>query len=760
MSEFDKNVREYRRKKQNIIQTQKTEETGIKRTGLISNAPVEKERKQTGTTDAYRKILAADFDSEAWISKEQSLRKHRKNINANYKSLTGRKSGLSSQEKLQRKKDFEDRRDISLRASTALGEFIEGASGVDPDPSDEGVLKLLEETDLSIFTYGGGSGAQKDIDCDAEFVQGFAEKMKALHQASLLYNKLMQGNIDSMSPALLSKLSQMNDMRQAYEDRIRIISSPYYVSLREVDFDQSTKDKLWTGEDDEKRSENLKDYAKSMLRWQESGKKLLSVKQGAGEAAPAEQEIHNQNVLMEGRVFVSDQAVDKVIGKINGKTKEGFGKMVNGDHDLAMTYTREWVYKDLKKKADPKKMLHEVDRMKERLRKELAEGNPEETKRRSITKVVQHLERVSNAFAARKISPEAMRVWLDRCLMHKLNYSGEIYLNLVHQGKTKLDEENYFDEAKKVIDPYVQQMSGVIFAQSTFLTTGVYQKKADLAETKDPAILRSRRGCKNDKEKRIKKLHEFSGMGHMSINDQGTDFIHISGKNADYNDITARAYVSAKPQYKSLVLRLFTETVAEFENKNMRDELYFKISSEKNRSRGYAADDLTIYLGSNVSMEERKQLLDKFYEKCSKVSAEKGESILDGDNMVIAGSKYKDGIALAGEPDIATLLNLTFANADKSFFSTFSDRGRLKKMRNMSSDQIKEKYSFNTFVVAMLVQSTFVAGKRLKKKLTDEIDVNDPKVREEIKKIFRELCFLNGINPENMADIDNTSALG
>ena len=99
-------------------------------------------------------------------------------------------------------------------------------------------------------------------------------------------------------------------------------------------------------------------------------------------------------------------------------------------------------------------------------------------------------------------------------------------------------------------------------------------------------------------------------------------------------------------------------------------------------------------------------------------------------------------------------------NADKRFFSTFSDRGRLKKMQNMSSDQIKEKYSFNTFVVAMLVQSTFGAGKRLKKKLTDEIDVNDPKVREEMKKIFRELCFLNGINPENMADIDNTSALG
>ena len=45
-------------------------------------------------------------------------------------------------------------------------------------------------------------------------------------------------------------------------------------------------------------------------------------------------------------------------------------------------------------------------------------------------------------------------------------------------------------------------------------------------------------------------------------------------------------------------------------------------------------------------------------------------------------------------------------------------------------------------------------------KLNKAINTNDPKVREATKKIFRELCFLNGINPENMADIDNQSALG
>ena len=128
--------------------------------------------------------------------------------------------------------------------------------------------------------------------------------------------------------------------------------------------------------------------------------------------------------------------------------------------------------------------------------------------------------------------------------------------------------------------------------------------------------------------------------------------------------------------------------------------------------------------------------------------------------MTIAGSKYQDGIALAGEPDIATLLNYNFSNANKKFRATFSDRGMLEKINNMSSDKAKEKFSFNTFVTAMLVQSTFVAGHRLGTKPNTAIDTNDPKVREETKRIFRELCFLNGINPETMGDIDNKTILG
>ncbi len=754
MSEFDENVHEYRRTKQDIIKTVKTEAADKINAGVLSNASAVKERKLEGSANAYMKILAADFDTADWISREAPLRKHRKNINENYKSLTGRKSGLSGKEKLRRKKEFEARRDLSLKASMALEAFIGRASEMDPDPSDEGLLRTIEETDLSGFAYGSGGKTKQDVECDAEFITGFAEHMAVLHRSSLLYNRLLQGNSDPVSPELLNKLSVMNDMRQAYEDRIRIISSPYYVSLREVDFDESTKEKLRTGEDDEKRGETLNDYARSVLRWQESGRRLLFADRVSAQAPLEEKAVPQENVLLPDREYESDRAADQVIEKIDSRSKDLFKKMVNGYRDQPMIYTREWVYKDLKDKPDAKKMLHEVDRMKDRLRRDLKDETLEENARKSMEKVLRHLDRVSDAFAAKKISPEAMRIWLDRCLQHKLNYSGELYLNLVHQGKTEEDEEDYFGEAEKVIDPYVKQMSGVIFAQSSISSYGVYQRKADTGDTEDPAIRHARRGCSK------KMVHAFSGMGDMSIKSRGSDFIHISGKNVDYNNITARAYISAKPRYKSLVLRLFTETIEEFEHKNMREEIYFKISTEKNRDKGYAADDLTVYLGANVSVEERKQLLDSFYEKCSKMSAEKGESILDGENMIIAGSRYRDGIALAGEPDIATLLNTNFSNADKKFRSAFSKRKRMEKLQNMTSGGIKAQFSFNTFVVAMLVQSTFVAGYRLGTELKDDIDTNDPGVREEIRKVFRELCFLNGINPENMADIDNKSALG
>ena len=772
MPEFDSNIKKYREKKEEILATPQKKEKETGSANILSNAPALKEKKREDSKDAYRKILAADFDNAEWISLEAPMRKHRKNIAKDHKALTGRKRGLSGKEKLQRKTEFENRREISINASMALETFIGSSSDMDPDPADEGILKAVEEMDLNQFAYGDGSGTQEELTMDQEFVLKFPDRMAILHNATLLYNKIRQGNNDTVSQALLSKLSQMNDMRQAYEDRIRIISSPYYVSLRDVDFDKSTKERLRNGNEKEakEKGDNLNNYAGAVLRWQESGKKLLSVKKAAAQAAPVEKDVQDENVLSEDKTYVSDQAVDNVINKINMKNKHTFNVGVNGTRDPAMAYAKNWVYDSLKKKTSDKDLMDEVNKMKDWLRKELSESGMKEFERKNKEKVLRHLDRVTKAFDEKKISSDVMRIWLDRCLQHKLNYSKDMYNLLVYQGRTDQDEDHYEKKVAEAINPYVQKMSGVVFSQN-MKSYGVYQRKADVGETDDPALLRARRGFKNEvtfeirNGKKVKKedikIHEFSGIGAMMSTSKG-DFIHINGKNADYNDIATRAYISAKPKYKSLVVKLFTETVAEFKTKNMRDELYFKISKSKDENRGFAADDLTVYLGSNVSLEERKQLLDSFYEKCSKEEKKRGECILDGENMIVAGSKYKEGIAIAGEPDIASLLNKHFSNEDKkSFHSAFSNRDKLEKIRDLSTKEvIRDQFSFNTFVIAMLAQSTFLTAYRRKMDVRANINTNDQEVREEMKKIFRELCFLNGINPETMGDIDNKTVLG
>ena len=762
MPYFEENIEQYRKQKQKLIVTDQKKVIEKKPAEKILKAPVEKEKKAEGSKSAYRKILAADFDNATWISKGSSLRKHRKNINKNYKALTGRKLGLSGEEKLKRKNEFEARRELSLKASMALKDFIGSNNDADPDPSDAGVLRALEDLDLKAFAYGDGSGAKQDVASDAAFISGFSGKMALLHNASLLYNKVLQGNPDGVSPEILRKLSQMNDMRQAYEDRIRIISSPYYVSLRDADFDKSTKKKLREGDGDEKRSEDLKAYAQSVLRWQESGRKLLSVKKAPEAPASAEEVTRDKSILAENKEYVSDQAIEKVIGKINAKRKNQFKNNINSKTDQAMEYTRKWVESDLKDKPNEKKLKLEVQRMKDRLSKDLTDTGLKESVRKNYEKVLRHLNRVSLAYEEKKVSSDVMRIWLDRCLQHKLNYEREMYLTLVHQGLTRDDEEDYYDQIAKSIDPYVNEMSGVIFAQNKYSGFGIHQRKQDCVETDDPAILRARRGFKlKDKSERNKpdyerRVKEYKGLWDIRQSD-GNDFLHISGKNADFNDTSTRAYISAKPKYKSLVVRLFTETLGEFKDKNMRDEIYFKITNGKDKWRGYATDDLTIYFGSNVSLEERKTILDRFYEKCSQASKE--ENVLDGENMVISGAKYKDGIAMAGEPEIASLLNKHFSNADKNFKATYSNRTKLKEIKNLSTNKVSEEYSFNSFIISMLIQSSFIAGHRLSKK-GKAIDTDDPKVKEETKKIFRELCFLNGINPENMADIDNKTIFG
>ena len=110
MADYKSQIEKYREKKEEIFSTHKTKDDVTLRTRELKNVPVEKTGKREKYSNAYRQILATDFDSAEWIGKEAPLRKHRKNINSNYKSLTGRKWGLSGAEQLKRKGEFETRR--------------------------------------------------------------------------------------------------------------------------------------------------------------------------------------------------------------------------------------------------------------------------------------------------------------------------------------------------------------------------------------------------------------------------------------------------------------------------------------------------------------------------------------------------------------------------------------------------------------------------------------------------------------------------
>ena len=69
----------------------------------------------------------------------------------------------------------------------------------------------------------------------------------------------------------------------------------------------------------------------------------------------------------------------------------------------------------------------------------------------------------------------------------------------------------------------------------------------------------------------------------------------------------------------------------------------------------------------------------------------------------------------------------------------------------------KSAHTYHTFVTEMLCHSAILAHRRVneervqrKERVRTDIDINDPATLARTKQIFKELCFLNGIDPETM----------
>jgi hypothetical protein len=107
--------------------------------------------------------------------------------------------------------------------------------------------------------------------------------------------------------------------------------------------------------------------------------------------------------------------------------------------------------------------------------------------------------------------------------------------------------------------------------------------------------------------------------------------------------------------------------------------------------------------------------------------------------MCVTCTKYKDGIALAPEPSSVETMNSLFLDDSK-----FNDKNRLKDASN-KDDKVRSSFSFNTFVTSLFCQSAITANYMMGKRESANINVADKKTQDIIKKVFRQMCFLNGV---------------
>ena len=217
--------------------------------------------------EKYVKILKHDFTGKKWIVNNKE---RRANINADYQLVTGGTEKLVRQKEESRRKELEHRRALSLAASSGLVDHIKERDNrkAEWDELDKGVIanRLMAKT-VEDFHFAS----------DEEFLASFGEKMRLLCDAELLSHEITRGDAPEGvdMPMLSGQLKLLNRIREAYENRIKIISSPYYSSIREEDLTGAAMDRL----DNIAKGritvdETLKSYAEAVVGWKKAGAEL------------------------------------------------------------------------------------------------------------------------------------------------------------------------------------------------------------------------------------------------------------------------------------------------------------------------------------------------------------------------------------------------------------------------------------------------------------------------------------------------------
>ena len=226
--------------------------------------------------EKYKKILTHDYRSQKWITMSKDKRKARRNINTNYKLVTGARKNLTSRQQSERKAELDTRKRLSIIASEDLDGFVKEREKQEKEwTDDERSIAAKELLDIPVEVFDFGS--------DKAFIQSFKKNMHILAKAERLEKALLTGvNLEGfdqdMTRELSAKLSRMGRIREAYEDRIQIISSPYYVSVRSGDLTVDTLDRLnRIAKGKVTADESLKSFATAITRWRFHSSRLFTM---------------------------------------------------------------------------------------------------------------------------------------------------------------------------------------------------------------------------------------------------------------------------------------------------------------------------------------------------------------------------------------------------------------------------------------------------------------------------------------------------
>ncbi|MBO6148272.1 MAG: hypothetical protein J6O55_02905 [Lachnospiraceae bacterium] len=428
----------------------------------------------------YMSLQTYDYKKEGWkklpvipglgLEKQRSIDK----APEDYIALNGHKPALSSKEMKKLREELLRRKGFSQDALKQTEK-----AGKNKKESYQ-VVTEMKHKDTENFNFHS----------DREFIDKYTKEMPFLQRADELYSDLMKGgSVPEMDEKdkkqLLKDLSWFKEVKDAYEERMSIISSDYYANIRDRNFTARTR--MWLQEQGRKKNSlnSFQAFAQSMVRWKDKYENTFDGGQifDAEKMASIEKRhsLEKQNEKEDG--IASGRTIKLLMQKLGKKTVNFvLNERTTAGHEML---TREKTFKDLRIPATQQMILNKVGELQEKVDKTIS-SQTDEDKLNSLNDEKKRLVWVREAVGRGKVGLDVGRMWLERSLsasrekdkgiMGALNDKEVQELYSLFGEKEKAGAEKQDDKEKKLsYTDFIMEA----FCQSAFIANNRMGKKAN-----------------------------------------------------------------------------------------------------------------------------------------------------------------------------------------------------------------------------------------------------------------------------------------